>query len=211
MKSLKYIAIITLLVSAFPFVSKANIGVESESKVQVNAPFENGIHLRKLDLQNKLWKEEIEEHKDRYQKAREAFKNSTSDTRNMMRAEFRMTFVERFTFAYTKLSEFQTRMDAKIEVEENAGVETEKSETKLEESKSFMVTIQADLQALKALLNERYAEDEKEAKKEEAKALVEKLKTNTKASHEALRESLKELRLAKLEVETSAQVELDNN
>lgn len=211
MKSLKYIVIATFLLSAFPFVSKANIGLEAESKVQINAPFENAINLRKLDLQKKLWKEEIEEHKDRYQKAREAFKNASSDTRNMMRAEFRTTFVERFTFAYDKLSEFQTRMEAKIEAEQNTGIETEKSEIKLEESKSFMVTIQADLQSLKALLDERYAEDEREAKKEEAKALVEKLKMNIKASHGALRESLKELRLAKLEVETSTQVELDSN
>ncbi len=211
MKSLKYIIVVTFLLSVFPFVSRANIELESESKLQINAPFENGIHLRRLDLQNKLWKEEIEEHKDRYQKAREAFRNSTSDTRNMMRTEFRMTFIERFTFVYNKLSEFQTRMEAKIEVEENAGVDIEKSEAKLEESKSLMVTIKADTDKLKALLNERYAEDEKEVKREEARTLVERLKTNIKASHEALRESLKEIRQAKLEVEASAKIESDTN
>lgn len=209
MKSLQYIAIVIILLSVFPFTSRANVELGAESKIHVDAPFEDGIHLRRLDLQNKLWKEEIEEHRDKYQKARESFRNATSDTRNMMRTQFRMTFIERFAFAYTKLGEFQTRMEARIETVSDVGLDTSKSETKLEESQSFMVAIHADLEKLKALLDERYAEDEKEAKKEEARALVEKLKTNIRASHEALRESMKELHSVK--IEASEKVESDNN
>ena len=156
----------------------------------------------------------MEDHRADFQKAREDFKNSTPDTRNMMRTEFRTKFVERFDFAVEKLSDFQNRMSAKIEAESKAGFDVSDSKLKLGESVSFMAEIKLDIEKLKSLLGERYAEDEREAKKEEARVLVEKIKTEIKSSHMALRQSIVELNRAKAEsiqVESSINTEVNVN
>ena len=196
MKSLNIVIIFTLLISIFPTPSQANIELEVESKKNMQVPFENGIQLRKLDLQNKLFREKVEDHRADFKKAKEAFKNSTSDTRNIMRAEFRSKFYERFKFTYDKLSEFQEKVESRISVEENNGVDTAEATVKLEESKLFLVEVNRDVESLKSLMNERYAEEERDVKKEQAKVLVEKIKNGIKSSHIAIKESVKELRTA---------------
>ncbi len=213
MKSFKYIFMTALLVSLFPGGVKANVGTNLEigAEARVGAPFENGINLRRLDLQKKLSVEEVEERRAEFQEAREAFKNATVDTRNIMRSEFRAKFTERFKFTADKLSEFQTRMELRLETENNMGTDISKAKVKLEESKSFMVQIEKDIESLRALLEERYAEDEREAKKEEARKLVEAIKTGIKSSHLALKECVQELRLAKASAQADVDVSLEAN
>ncbi|MDQ5883497.1 MAG: hypothetical protein QG654_411 [Patescibacteria group bacterium] len=212
MKSLKYFFITALLITLFPSSSLANAELGAEARV--GAPFENGINLRRLDLKNKLFKEEIEEKKAELEEAREAFKNASPETRNIMRSEFRAKFAERFKFTLEKITEFQTRVEVQIVIEKNKGTDVSKAEAKLEESKSFMSQIEDDIESLKALLSERYAEDEREAKKEEARILVEKIKTGIRSSHAALKESVRELRLvraANQNTELSAEAEVETN
>ncbi|MEZ4103121.1 MAG: hypothetical protein R3B55_00940 [Candidatus Paceibacterota bacterium] len=216
MKKIKYGIILIIFVSFLP-INKTNanleIGADAKAEVRIDSPRENTINLRRLDLNKRLFKEEVKEKVDAFQKARDAFKNSSSDNRNIMRSEFRAKFVERFKFTLDKLSEFQTKMSARIKSEENAGVDVSKSEVKLEESISFMAEIESDISKLKSLMDEKYSEDERSAKKEEAKVLVERIKTNLKSSHMALKESLRELHAAKVEVkvETSTDIEANLN
>ena len=214
MKSLKNILIYTILISISPSLANANIELQSGAEARIRTPSENRLDLRKLDLQKKLFREEVDERRNEFQEAREAFKNSTSDTRNIMRSEFRAKFAERFKFTLDKLSEFQTRADARLQTEANLGVDISKAKVKLEESKSFYAQINTDIESLKSLLEERYAEDERETKKEEARILIEKIKTGIKSSHEALKEVFQELRLAKSqsqETEVSTEVNIGSN
>ena len=214
MKKINYFIVILALVSFVPAeFAKANIGIETEAEVRVLTPNENPINLRRLDLQKKLFQEKMEDHRANFQKAREDFKNSTPDTRNIMRTEFRAKFVERFDFAVEKLSDFQNRMSAKIEKDQSTGVNVLNSKLKLEESISFMAEIKLDIEKLKSILSERYAEEEREAKKEEVKVLVEEIKTGIKSSHKALKESFVELHKSKTQVrvETSTSAEININ
>ncbi len=206
MKSYTYITIFIVLAALFPATGKAMIELESEAKVNVEAKQEGGIHLRKLDLQKRLFQERVEDHRADFHKAREAYKNAGPETRNMMRADFRQKFINRFDFAYKKLGDFQARMDARITKEAGTDVDTSKAKMKLDESISVMASIQADIASLKDLLSERYTDEEREAKKEEVKKLVEELKADIKFSHNTLKESFKELRAAmeaKMNVEAS--------
>ncbi|MEZ4210735.1 MAG: hypothetical protein R3B39_00315 [Candidatus Paceibacterota bacterium] len=214
MKKYKYLIVIALFFGLFPSQGNAEIGVRAESKVKVESSSESKIDLRKLDLQKRLFQENNKDERGEFMKAREAFMNASSETRNMLRNEFRGKFVARFEYAQKKLAEFQSRMDVKLEEEAKAGVDTTLAEAKLEESISFMAKIEADVSKLQSILNEKYSEEERAAKKEEVKKLVEDLKTNIKASHNALKESFKELRAAikaKMEVETSVEINTSVN
>lgn len=194
--------------------ANANIGLEASTEVRVSPPNENIINIRRLDLQKKLFKEKVENNRAEFARARENFQNATPDTRNIMRSEFRAKFLERFKFTIEKLSDFQTRMSARIENEASAGVDVSLAKIKLEESISLMAEIEMNIEKLKSVLEERYAEDEREAKKEEVKNLVEKIKSDIKSSHMALRESMSELVKAKTQnaqVETSIETEINVN
>lgn len=204
------------IIASFVQVSQAgaNVGLETRAEVRVTAPNEDIINLRRIDLQNKLFRERMEENRTNFQKAREDFKNSKPDNRNIMRSEFRAKFVERFSFAVEKLSDFQTRMSARIQKEQSMGVDVSKATIKLEESISFMAEIRIDIEKLKSILSERHAEQERETKREEVRILVEKIKTSIKASHMALRESIVELNKARSEsnkVESSTKVRVNVN
>lgn len=179
---------------------------ERENKINVN------MGLKRLDLQNKLFKKEMEDIRSEYKQAREEYMNARTESKTILKTEFRMKFVERFNFAYDKLSDFQTRMEARIKQEASAGVNTEKAQFKLDESLSFMAGIKANISSLKDLVSKEYSDSEKEAKKEEAKKLVDSLKADIKASHNALKEAFKELKSAKgFMVESETEIEVENN
>ena len=214
MKSLKNILIYAILISISPSLANANIELQSGVEARISTPSENRLDLRKLDLQKKLFKEEIDERRNEFQEAREAFKNSASETRNIMRSEFRAKFIERFKFTLDKLFEFQTRTEVRLETERSLGTDVSKAKVKLDESKSFYAQINTDIESLKSLLEERYSEEERDEKKEEARILVEKIKAGIKSSHDALKEVFQELRLAKSqsqEAEVSAEVNVESN
>jgi hypothetical protein len=210
MKSLKFILTFAILVSIFPFSLSANMGIET--KARITPP--NNIDLRRLDLQNRLFRQEIDVRKSEFLKAREAFLSSTSDTRNIFRSEFRIKFVERFEFTLNKIEELQMAAQIKIDAETDNGWNTEASQLKLENSIELSAKANKNLENLKSLLSERYAEDERVSKKEQAKILVEQIKEEIKDSHLNLKESIKELRKSKsqeTEIETDGEIELEVN
>lgn len=217
MKKSNYFIVLLVAASFIPsgFANaNINMGIEASTEVRIAPPGESKLDLRRLDLQKRLFKEEVSEKRAEFQKSKEAFKNSTSDTRNIMRSEFRAKFAERFKFTIDKLSEFQTRTEAKIESEKNLGTDVSKANIKLEESKALSAQVSTDIESLKSLLEERYSENERDAKKREAKILVEKIKTDIKLSHEALKDVFKELRSASsasVDVEISTEINATNN
>ncbi len=220
MKTFTKIIVFTFLISVFPSYAKADIEIVGQSETRTGVQFENmmenKINLRRLDLNKKLFKEEVADKREEFKNSREDFKNSSPETRNMLRADFRAKFTERFKFTSDKLMDFQTRVQTKINSEKSAGVNVEQAQIKLDQSISLNTEISADIESLKNLLEERYSEDERSAKKEKARILVENIKKNIKASHGFLKESMKELRLAistkaEINLETSVDIQLQNN
>ena len=59
MKSLKNILIYAILISISPSLANANIELQSGVEARISTPSENRLDLRKLDLQKKLFKEEM--------------------------------------------------------------------------------------------------------------------------------------------------------
>ncbi len=179
---------------------------ERDNKININ------MGIKRLDLQNKLFKKEMEDIRLEYKEARDQYMNAREESKTFLKTEFRMKFVERFNFAYEKLANFQTRMEARIKQEASAGVDTEKAQVKLDESVSFMADIKVNISSLKDLVSKEYSDSEKEAKKEEARKLVNALKADIKASHNALKEAFKELKSAKgFMVESNTEVKIENN
>lgn len=213
-KNIALLMLITFLLPSLSFAETNSISVEARSKAKVESNIETKLNDRRMELQKRLFKEEISDIRSEFQKAREEYKesnDSNKEEREVKKKEFRAKFTERFKFTLGKLSDFQKRMEVKLDTESKAGVDVSKSKIKLDESISFMSKIEADIASLKEILDKDYTEEQRESKKKEAKELVEKIKTNIKASHSALKESLKELRIAKsIEVKSEVKVEASN-
>lgn len=214
----KNIALVMMMSIMIPSLAFADRDENKGSdRIRVGVEVEDNINNRRIELQKKLFKQEIEDRRSDFERIKEEYRelresdDANKEEREMKKKEFRAKFAERFKFTIEKLSEFQERMKTRLETESKAGIDVSKSEVKLNESISFMASIESDISSLKTLLDSDYTESEREVKKKEAKELVEKIKANIKASHAALKESLKELRIAKsAEVELGAEVEVSN-
>ncbi len=213
-KNIALLMLITFLLPSLSFAETNNISVEARANAKVESNIETKLNDRRIELQKRLFKEEVSDIRSEFQKAREEYKESSDsnkEEREMKKKEFRAKFAERFKFTLDKLSDFQKRMEIKLDAESKAGVDVSKSKIKLDESISFMSKIEADIASLKAILDKDYTEEQRDSKKKEAGDLVEKIKTNIKASHSTLKESLKELRIAKsIEVKSEVKVEASN-
>lgn len=200
MKINKYIKVLILLAVMAPFGVKANIEtIPNEARI---LDTERPAMERVRDLQNRLWKQEVEEKRSELQQAREAFKNASPENKKIMRNEFRAKFEERFKFTIERLTFLQNKLAERLTREKASGVDTTTAEQKLEESKSYNEKISKDVEALKTLLAKDYTEIERAAKIEEAKKIVESIKANIKSAHQKLKEAFMELKNSKVETNT---------
>ena len=129
MKAKYFMTFVFVLSALLPMKSSAE--VDANLKTRINVSSEQRIDIKRPALGQKLWQEKVADKKAEFQKAREAFLTANQDRREELKMNFRGVFVERFEFAYRKLSEFQTRLDARLEKEAMAGVDTSKAEIKL--------------------------------------------------------------------------------
>lgn len=200
----KHIGAAICVLSFLPLISSANIDIRAGANVRS----EQNVGIRGIELKQKLWKQEIHDQRSEYQEKREAWKNAQESDKSKLRSDFQAAFVARFKWSLDTLSSFQERMQARLDEEAAAGVDTEKAQAQLDISVGYMADIEASIESLKSLLAEEVSEEGREAKKEEARKLFDKLKTDVQAAHQALREAFKELHVA-LKVETSTEDETD--
>lgn len=196
MKINNYIKVFIILAVLLPTGVKANVEtIPNEARVLGS---DRPAIERVRDLQNKLWKQEIEDRRSEFQRAREEFKNAEPEQRKIMREEFRAKFAERFKFTIDRLVLLQTKLEERINSQPE-NIDTAAAKAKLEESKSYISKINSEIESLKTLLAKDYTETERSLKIEEAKKLVESIKSNIKSSHQKLKEAFLELKNAVVE------------
>lgn len=211
MKNIKLLPILLLsLVLISPINAKADNDLDNR-RPRIETP-------RKIQLNKQLLKGAVEDRRERLQEAREAYKNSEGEERNVLRREFRNRFLERFDFTITKMMDLSERLSMKLEEMNQEGKDTTEAESYLNETNSKLEEAKNKLESLREILNTEYSEEDGATKREEVKSLVEGIKEDIKSAHESMRKTLKAIKDLRLqddnneeEIEGSENEEDDSN
>ncbi len=173
-------SIIILSLSLFPIM-----GVFAQSEPQ-QVPTRQNILRERIEKQRTNYMQNLQEAREIGEQYREA---KSPEERAGLREQAREGFVLRLTNAVERLTLMQEQTQERINLAESRGFDVAEAQSKLTESRNYLLIAISTHQELKTLIENNPVEN-----KEEAKELFETIKENFSLSRQSLIDSIQSLK-----------------